>query len=125
MLVPPHDPDASLSALLDAALLDQTHLQPSPRTRCSAPTLHSACHSSPSTPQEPDASLSSLLDAALLDPEFLNYRPSATAAAALYTHRLRRGDTPPWPAALALLTGWAGGVEQDAELAAAVGGMQR
>ncbi|KAG2441607.1 hypothetical protein HXX76_003227 [Chlamydomonas incerta] len=70
-----------------------------------------------------EAELMELLDAALLDGEFLNYRPSATAAAALYAHRLRRGDTPPWPAAAAALTGYAD--LDHPELAAAVGAVQR
>ncbi|GFR46301.1 hypothetical protein Agub_g7857, partial [Astrephomene gubernaculifera] len=68
-------------------------------------------------------SLAVLLQRAALDPEFLNYRPSATAAALLFCHRLRRGDTPPWPAAVAALTGYAD-LEQP-ELAAAVGAVQR
>ncbi|GIL48197.1 hypothetical protein Vafri_4883 [Volvox africanus] len=68
-------------------------------------------------------SLQVLIDQAVRDSEFLNYRPSATAAAALYCHRLRRGQTPFWPAAVASLTGYAD--LQHPELAAAVGAVQR
>ncbi|GLC52282.1 hypothetical protein PLESTB_000604700 [Pleodorina starrii] len=68
-------------------------------------------------------SLAALVDQTLHDSEFLNYRPSATAAAVLYCHRLRRGNTPLWPAAVALLTGYAD--LEHPELAAAVGAVQR
>ncbi len=63
------------------------------------------------------------MDETLRDTEFLNYRPSATAAAALYCYRLRRGTTPLWPTAVVSLTGYAD--LEHPELAAAVGAVQR
>lgn len=99
------------------------------RARCQSRIRSRSCRalccaaSAPPIHHTPPRPTQALLDAALLDDEFLNYRPSATAAAALYAHRLRRGDTPPWPTAAAALTGYAD--LQHPELAAAVGAVQR
>jgi hypothetical protein len=53
----------------------------------------------------------------------LNYRPSITAAAAVYVARMQLGRLPYWPTALSALTGYSDGCTP--ELAAAIRGAQR
>jgi pentatricopeptide repeat domain-containing protein 1 len=64
-----------------------------------------------------------LVSRAAMDAEFLNYRPTITAAAALYCERLQKGLLPFWPSSLAGLTGYSNA--QTPELAAAINGAQR
>jgi hypothetical protein len=64
-----------------------------------------------------------LVSRAAMDAEFLNYRPTITAAAALYCERLQKGLLPFWPSSLAGLTGYSNA--RTPELAAAINGAQR
>jgi hypothetical protein len=64
-----------------------------------------------------------LVSRAAMDAEFLNYRPTITAAAALYCERLQKGLLPFWPSSLASLTGYSD--VRTPELAAAINGAQR